>query len=136
MKIYRNGKTEELFSVDYTSGVVSFSFEVSPSDTIEIYFRTYSGEGEGGDIIFGTGNTIQLRDDLILKLAGGVRWNILKGSYSTEPDDHPGIIGTSAQLSYKGENLKLIADGAVIYSNPDTSGPPPAPRHGESGNRA
>ncbi len=122
VKVYRNGKREELFTVDYASGTVAFSFEVASSDTIEIYYRTFSGEGEGGDILFGTGNTIQLRDDLVLKLAGSVRWNVLKGSYSTEPDDHPGSIGGSAEISYKGGKVSAVADGAVVYSNPDTSG--------------
>ncbi|HOV39991.1 MAG TPA: hypothetical protein PLG79_14825, partial [Spirochaetales bacterium] len=45
-----------------------------------------------------------------------------KGEYSTEPTDHPGTVGASAQITYLKENLNLVADGAALYYNPDTSG--------------
>ncbi|MDR1317727.1 MAG: hypothetical protein LBK13_12725, partial [Spirochaetales bacterium] len=120
--IYRNGREETSFTVDYESGRIALPFEPAPSDRIEIYYRTYSGEGQGGDILFGSGSTLYLTDELTLKLATGLRWNVLKGKYSTEPGDHPGMLGASAQVSYATENFSLVADGAVIYTNPDTSG--------------
>ena len=120
--VLRNGREENLFSVDYASGALSLPFEPAPSDRIEVFYRTHSGEGMGGDILFGTGSTIELRKDLILKLATGLRWNVLKGSYSTEPGDHPGLVGASARIEYTGENLRASVDGALLYTNPDTSG--------------
>lgn len=122
IRVFRNGREEKLFSVDYEKGTVSLPFEPAPSDRIEIYFRTASGQGAGGDILFGMGSTVRWNDALQGKFALGVRWNVLKGSYSTEPTDHTGILGISSQLSYKKENLKLLTDGAVVYYNPDTSG--------------
>jgi hypothetical protein len=120
--IYRNGRQENSFTVDYENGRISLPFEPAPSDRIEVYYRTYSGEGQGGDILFGSGSTLYPSDELTLKLATGLRWNVLKGKYSTEPGDHPGMVGASAQVSYNIENFSLTADGAVIYTNPDTSG--------------
>ncbi|MDR1932779.1 MAG: hypothetical protein LBQ57_08175 [Spirochaetales bacterium] len=120
--IYRNGREETSFSVDYESGRISLPFEPAPSDRIEVYYRTYSGEGQGGDILFGSGSTLYLSEALTLKIATGLRWNVMKGKYSTEPGDHPGIVGASAQVNYRSENFNITADGAVIYTNPDTSG--------------
>ncbi len=122
VRVFRNGREEQLFSVDYEKGTVSLPYEPASSDRIEIYYRTASGQGAGGDILFGMGNSIQWSDALEGKIALGVRWNVLKGSYSSEPTDHPGIVGISSQVSYKKENLNLIADGAIVYYNPDTSG--------------
>lgn len=122
VRVFRNGREEKLFSVDYEKGTVNLPFEPAPSDRIEIYFRTASGQGAGGDILFGMGNTVHWNDAWEGKFALGVRWNVLKGSYSTEPTDHTGMVGISSQLTYSKENLKLIADGAVVYFNPDTSG--------------
>jgi hypothetical protein len=122
VRILRNGREESLFTVDYETGIVSLPFEPAPSDRIEIFYRATAGEGQGGDILFGSGSTIALRENLILRLAAGLRWNVLKGSYSTEPGDHPGLVGASAEINYKQENLSLSADGAMVYTNPDTSG--------------
>jgi hypothetical protein len=120
--VYRNGREERSFTVDYDNGRISLPFEPAPSDRIEVYYRTYSGEGQGGDILFGSGSTLYPSDELTLKLATGLRWNVMKGKYSTEPGDHPGMVGASAQVSYNIENFGITADGAVIYTNPDTSG--------------
>ncbi len=120
--VLRNGRREDAFSVDYATGLLTFPFEPAASDRIEIFYRTYSGEGEGGDILFGSGSTVELRKDLQLKVATGLRWNVLKGSYSAEAGDHEGFLGASARLAYNGEKLRAAADGAVMYMNPDTSG--------------
>lgn len=122
IRVFRNGREEKLFSVDYEKGTVSLPYEPASSDRIEIYYRTASGQGAGGDILFGMGNSIRWSDALEGKVAFGVRWNVLKGSYSTEPNDHTGIVGISSQISYKKENLQLTTDGAIVYYNPDTSG--------------
>ncbi|MDR2588895.1 MAG: hypothetical protein LBC67_05655 [Spirochaetales bacterium] len=120
--VFRNGKEESSFSVDYAEGRLVLPFEAAPSDRIEVYYRTYSGEGEGGDIIFGSGSTFFFSEELTLKLATGLRWNVMKGKYSTQPGDHPGVAAASAELRYSGEAFRMTADGAMIYTNPDTSG--------------
>jgi len=122
VRVFRNGREEKLFSVDYEKGTVSLPYEPAASDRIEIYYRTASGQGAGGDILFGMGSSLRWSESLEGKFALGVRWNVLKGSYSTEPNDHTGIVGLSTQVSYKNENLKLTTDGAIVYYNPDTSG--------------
>ncbi|MCX7787942.1 MAG: hypothetical protein N2442_09625 [Spirochaetes bacterium] len=122
VRVFRNGREEKLFGVDYEKGTVSLPYEPSSSDRIEIYYRTASGQGAGGDILFGMGSSVRWSDAWESKFALGVRWNVLKGSYSTEPTDHTGIVGLSTQVSYKKENLKFTTDGAIVYYNPDTSG--------------
>ncbi|GAB4365132.1 MAG: hypothetical protein Kow009_01890 [Spirochaetales bacterium] len=122
VRVFRNGREETLFSVDYETGTVALPYEPASSDRIEIYYRTESGQGAGGDVLFGVGSSVQWSDELKSKFALGVRWNVLKGSYSTDPNDHPGVLGLSSQVTYQKENLKLITDGAIVYYNPDTSG--------------
>ncbi|MFQ3620184.1 MAG: hypothetical protein SNJ78_04460 [Spirochaetales bacterium] len=122
VRMFVNGKELDFFTVNYETGAVSLPFDPSPSDRIEIYFRTASGQGAGGDILLGMGSTIQFSDALTAKLSLGARWNVLKGNYSAEPTDHPGTIGGSAQLSYQTENFRLLANGATFYFNSDTTG--------------
>ncbi|HUX13032.1 MAG TPA: hypothetical protein VMW87_08370 [Spirochaetia bacterium] len=117
-----NGKETTSFSVDFTSGTVSFPFPILPTDNIDITYRTRSAGTTGGQIVFGSGNTILLSKRLILDLALGLRWSVLTGGYTTEPGQSPGSLVTSARLSYTGTRFTGSIAAGVSVTSPDTTG--------------
>ncbi len=117
-----NGKETTSFTVDYTSGTVSFPFPIVPTDNIDITYRTRSAGTTGGQIVFGSGNTILLSNRLVLDLALGLRWSVLTGGYTTEPGQSPGSIVTSARLSYTGTRFTGSIAAGVSVTSPDTTG--------------
>ncbi|TVQ34978.1 MAG: hypothetical protein EA384_16860, partial [Spirochaetaceae bacterium] len=120
--VLRNGRPDNSFSINYSTGQLSTSFPVAPNDVIEVSYRSYLADASGGDLLFASGNTITLTDALELKLAFGLRWNILGNTYSITPNDHPGTITFSSRLAWEREFFQGFVDGAVQIANPDTTG--------------
>ncbi|TVR85791.1 MAG: hypothetical protein EA428_15235, partial [Spirochaetaceae bacterium] len=122
VRVQRNGATDNSFTVDYRTGRLETPLPINPSDVIEVSFRSYSGGGIGGDLLFAFGNRFQVTDNLDAALALGLRWHLLGAPYSTEPNQHPGAVTLSGELDYRGTNLDLLLDGAVSLQVPDTTG--------------
>ncbi|TVR34276.1 MAG: hypothetical protein EA404_03005 [Spirochaetaceae bacterium] len=120
--VLRNGRPDNSFSVNYSTGALETSFPVAPNDVIEVSYRSYLADASGGDLLFASGNTITLSDALELKIAFGIRWNILSNTYSITPNDHPGTITFSSRLGWDYEFFQGFIDGAVQIANPDTTG--------------
>ncbi|MFN2311747.1 MAG: hypothetical protein ABR590_06795, partial [Spirochaetia bacterium] len=122
VRVQRNGATDNSFTVDYRTGRLETPLPINPSDVIEVSFRSYSGGGLGGDLLFAFGNRFSVTDNLDAALALGLRWHVLGAPYSTEPNQHPGAVTLSGELDYRGTNLDLLLDGAVSLQVPDTTG--------------
>lgn len=122
VRVIRNGAEIYSFTVNYETGEISLAAPVNPSDVIELYYRSYSPEGSGGDLLFAGGNKINLSDRARLDLAMGLRWNVRNDSYSLDPDDHPGSLALSALFSYQEEHFQFKSDLGLSFFNPDTSG--------------
>ncbi len=121
VRVLRNGVEDPSFTVDYQTGRLSTPYPIFPSDVIEVTYRTVGPEG-GGDLLFASGNVVELNSQTDLTLALGIRWNILDSSYSVTPEDHPGSITTSAQVDYRSDYLTGLVNGAVQFRIPDTTG--------------
>lgn len=121
VRVYRNGYPETGFSLE-DDGTMVFDREVQASDTIEIYYRTVSYTGKGGDLVFGTGGSFQILPGMQATLGLGVVWNILSGSYSTSPGDHPGSVLLTGGLNYSRENLDFGLKAGISVSTLDTTG--------------
>ncbi len=122
VSVTRNGRPDNSFTVNYSTGELSTSFPVAPNDVIDVSYRSYLSDGSGGDLLFASGNRIRLNDTFDLQLAFGVRWNVLGNTYSITPDDHPGAITASARLDWNRPTFQGFIDGAVQLTNPDTTG--------------
>ncbi|TVR02855.1 MAG: hypothetical protein EA403_07900 [Spirochaetaceae bacterium] len=122
VSVTRNGRPDNSFTVNYSTGELSTSFPVAPNDVIDVSYRSYLSDGSGGDLLFASGNRIRLNDTFDLQLAFGIRWNVLGNTYSITPDDHPGAITASARLDWNRPNFQGFLDGAVQLTNPDTTG--------------
>lgn len=122
VRVERNGATDNSFTVDYRTGRLETPLPINPSDVIEVSFRSYSGGGLGGDLLFAFGNRFSVTDNLDAALALGLRWHVLGAPYSTEANQHPGAVTLSGELDYRGTNLDLLLDGAVSLQVPDTTG--------------
>jgi hypothetical protein len=119
--VLRNGVEDPSFEVNYESGVITSPFPIFPSDVIEVVYRVY-GSGGGGDLLFATGNRISLGPQTDLTLALGTRWNVVRGTYSVSPTDHPGSVTASAAIEHETDYFSGYLDGAVQLSVPDTTG--------------
>ena len=121
VRVLRNGVEDPSFTIDYQTGQLTTPYPIFPSDVIEVTYRTFGPEG-GGDLLFATGNVIELNSQTDLTLALGIRWNILESTYSVTPEDHPGSITTSAQVDFESDYFTGLVNGAVQFQIPDTTG--------------
>lgn len=122
VQILRNDITETRFEVDYDSGVITFLTEIGPEDRLVVSFRRKSALANNGDILFAWGNTLTFSEALNLRLATGVRWNFLPGSYTEEAYSRTGSVILSAGADGKIGPLTYQASLAGAYTNPDTTG--------------
>ncbi|MFW6215859.1 MAG: hypothetical protein ACOC45_07920, partial [Alkalispirochaetaceae bacterium] len=120
--VLRNGVPVTGAAIDYESGEVALPGRVVPGDRIELRFRRYTEEQRQGDLLFASGNRIDLSDYLTATVALGGRWNISDTEFSSEQGENPGSVTLSGALDYEAEDLQARVDGAVQLYQPDTTG--------------
>lgn len=106
---------------DPASGRLTLPDSVSDTAVVDVSYRQYSSGGTG-DLVVVSGNRLQVRPDLSLALAAGVRWALTEDSFSTELDQHPGQATLSTGAAYRGEHLTVNVAAAVQLSQSDTTG--------------
>ena len=117
-----NGITETRFQVDATSGTLTFQVPIQPTDRIDVTYRKAEQGLSGGDILFAWEDKIALATDLSLTLSAGIRWNADPWTFTQEAYSKSGTIIAAAELEGKGKNYSWMAQGAVAYTDPDTTG--------------
>ncbi len=117
-----NGVEETRFRVNYDTGKITFPFDVKPTDYIDITYKTESAGASGGDILAVWESRIDLTKLLQLTIGGGVRWNLLPGSYTVNENSRTGMVLGSVGLSYRNDSFSASGSVAVGYSNPNTTG--------------
>ncbi|HVO38843.1 MAG TPA: hypothetical protein VMV03_07420, partial [Spirochaetia bacterium] len=117
-----NGITETRFQADATSGTVTFAVPIQPTDRVEITYRKAEQGLSGGDILLAWQDRIAIRDDLALTLSAGIRWNADPWSFSQEAYSKSGTMIAAVGMEGKGKNYAWSAQGAVAYTDPDTTG--------------
>ena len=117
-----NGITETRFQVDPASGTLSFLVPIQPTDRVDVTWRKAEQGLSGGDILFAWQDRIALQNDLALTLSAGIRWNADPWSFSQEAYSKSGTMIAAAELQGKGKNYSWDAQGAVAYTDPDTTG--------------
>ncbi|MBN2737318.1 MAG: hypothetical protein JXR70_10080 [Spirochaetales bacterium] len=122
VRITRNGREETNFTVDEESGIISFTFPPLPGEKIEIFYRKKSSGLNQGDIIVGWGNRFKLDDSQEIKVAAGLRWNLLPGAYTDKGFSRRGALlaSTSYNLKQSGHDLNISLGAS--FTNPDTTG--------------
>ncbi len=122
VQILRNGVAETRFEVDYEQGRIDFLTEIAPDDRLVVSFRRKVSLAGNGDLLFAWGNTLNFSEALELKLATGVRWNFLPGSYTDEAYSRTGSVLLSAGAEGQAGPLAYSATLGGAYTNPDTTG--------------
>jgi hypothetical protein len=122
VQVLRNGEDERRFTVNPDTGELSFQVPVRTTDLIEVEYKRGGALANNGDILFAWGNHIALREELLLDLAAGFRWNAISGAYSEKPFSRTGALLGSASLQGQLENLTFEASAGLSYSHPDTTG--------------
>ncbi len=122
VSVTRNDINETRFTMDYTSGIITFLVPINPDDRLDITYSVSQGLENNGDILFVWGNRFPFSEMLNLEIAAGVRWNILPGAFSEEVYSRTGAVLGSVSLAGKNDNFAYKAAGAVSFSNPDTTG--------------
>jgi hypothetical protein len=122
VRVLRNGVEENRFHFDASSGTVTFLTEINPDDRLVISFRRKQSLAGNGDLLFIWGNTIPLGSANTLKVATGLRWNAVPGSYTEEAYTRTGSALVSAGLQGEAGPLRYEASAAVGITNPDTTG--------------
>jgi len=112
VQVQRNGATDNSFMVDYRTGRLESPLPINPSDVIEVSFRSYSGGGLGGDLLFAFGNRFKVTDNLDAALALGLRWHVLGAT-----------TGYLRLLGMEGNEQRLgVRDHTVVPAAPPSSG--------------
>ena len=116
-----NGKKTSLYSVDYDTGVLSFSVPVRNSDRIDVTYKTNT-PSETGNLVFGLGNRFTLSPEWEIEAGTGINWNMKQGGYTTAPYENPGRILITGGADYTGDYSDVSLHGGVSFSTPDTTG--------------
>jgi hypothetical protein len=117
-----NGRDTTDFTVNNSSGLLTLNFTAFSNDIIQVQYRTEGGSARQGDIILGTGNTFFINPDDTVAAALGMRWNLSRTSYSTEPSDYPGTVIFSTALNINRQHIQGSLDWGISYSISDTTG--------------
>ncbi len=117
-----NGITETRFQVDAVSGTLTFQIPIQATDRIDVTYRIAQQGLSGGDILLAWEDTITLSPDLNLVLSAGIRWNADPWSFTQEAYTKSGTIIGAVGLNGKGKNYSWMAQGAVSFTDPDTTG--------------
>ncbi|MFP4382622.1 MAG: hypothetical protein ACLFSE_01145 [Spirochaetia bacterium] len=122
VRLYREGITENLFSVDYESGKVTLFFTPSAGEDLKFSFRRNSGSPGFGDISFASGNRIFLSDNSSVFGTMAFRWDLTGSRVSLYPEEHTGGITVSAGAESEWETGSAEIAAGASYTNPDTAG--------------
>jgi len=118
-----NGITETRFQVDAASGNLTFQVPIQPTDQIDVTYRISSQQGlSGGDILFAWEDKIDLKNNLFLTLSAGLRWNADPWTFTQEAYSKSGTVIAAAELQGKQKDYSWMAQGAVSFTDPDTTG--------------
>lgn len=117
-----NEVDENRFTVNYTSGIITFNRYIHPNDRIKVRYKKKGGSSGNGDLLFAWGNTFNLMEQLSLELATALRWNILPGSYTEKSFSRTGAIMGMAALKSSSDNHDLNLTTGFSYNHPDTTG--------------
>lgn len=125
VRVTRNGRSDTGFSLDYSTGILSFNVPVADDDVIYVSYRTTNTTKPGGNLLFGLGADFALSPSLNLDLGAGLKWAVFSGSYSTEEGTNTGSALLTAGLHYnqnKSEGLRANLEAGLSLSSPDTTG--------------
>ncbi|MGO9413344.1 MAG: hypothetical protein ACLQCB_21670 [Spirochaetia bacterium] len=117
-----NGITETRFSVDAASGNLTFQVPIQPTDQIDVTYRLAEQGLSGGDILFAWEDKIDLKNNLFLTFSAGLRWNADPWTFTQEAYSKSGTVIAAAELQGKEKNYSWMAQGAVSFTDPDTTG--------------
>ncbi len=117
-----NGVSETRFQVDAASGNLTFQVPIQPTDQIDVTYRKAEQGLSGGDILFAWEDTIDLKNSLFLTFSAGLRWNADPWSFTQEAYSKSGTMIAAVEMQKKAENFAWLAQGAVSFTDPDTTG--------------
>ncbi len=117
-----NDIAETRFQVDATSGTLTFQIPIQPTDRIDVTYRKAEQGLSGGDVLFAWEDKVGLNKDLSLTLSAGLRWNADPWTFTQEAYSKSGTMIAAAELQGKGDNYSWMAQGAVSFTDPDTTG--------------
>jgi hypothetical protein len=117
-----NGVTETRFQADAASGNLTFQVPIQPTDQIDVTYRVAEQGLSGGDILFAWEDKIDLKNDLFLTLSAGLRWNADPWTFTQEAYSKSGTMIAAVEMQKKGQNFAWMAQGAVSFTDPDTTG--------------
>ena len=117
-----NGITETRFQADAASGTLTFQVPIQATDQIDVTYRVAEQGLSGGDILFAWEDKIDLKNNLALTLSAGLRWNADPWTFTQEAYSKSGTVIAAAELQGKGKNYSWMAQGAVSFTDPDTTG--------------
>ncbi len=122
VEITRNGIPEYGYSVDPSTGAVTFVTPISPLDRIEVRYRVESPGSTGGDATLAYGNKLNAGDKLTVEssLRGNapLPWN----GFTTAAGEKPASTAGAVRVSYSGEALSLQSDIFTELRVPDATG--------------
>lgn len=122
VSVLRNGVSEGRFSVNYTTGLLTFNTPIAANDLIVISYRTANPQSSGGNILFGLGADFALSPTLDLNFGTGLRWSLLSQRYTTQQGSNTGSLLTGVGLDYHTKELSARLRAGVSLSSPDTTG--------------
>ncbi len=120
--VLRNGTSEGRFTVNYDTGLLTFTTPIAANDLIVVTYQTANPQGGGGNILFGMGADFALTPSLNLDLGTGLRWSLLSQRYTTEQGTNTGALLTGVGLTYHTKELTARIRAGVSLSSPDTTG--------------
>ncbi len=122
VSVLRNGVEEDRFSVDYTSGLLTFTVDIAATDLIVINYRTTDAQGQGGDLLLGLGANFDLLPTVGLDVGAGLQWAAFTQAYTDVQGTATGSAIIGVGLNYTTTNLKAQIRTGFSLSSPDTTG--------------
>lgn len=122
VRVTRDGRAVSGVTVDYSTGEITLPDSIPPDGTLDIRYRVYTPGTGTRDLVAVSGNRWTPTERLSLSLAGGVRWTVNPGGFSSLPDEHPGQAVVSVGGDFQGDRLRLSASLAGQLNQYDTTG--------------
>ncbi|NBC29167.1 MAG: hypothetical protein GVY29_04150, partial [Spirochaetes bacterium] len=122
VEITRNGIPEYGYSVDPSTGTVTFVTPVSPLDRIEVRYRVESPGATGGDATLAYGNKLKAGNNLTVESSLRGNAPLPWDGFTTVAGEKPASTGGAVRASYSGETLSLQTDILAELRVPDATG--------------
>ena len=122
VRVTVNGVEERRFTLDTSTGRLTFQVEIASTDRIEVRWRTADIGSAGGDVLLTWRDDIQLAENLGLWVAAGLRWNVGTGFTAGEPYARSGAVVAAAGIEGSVGALDWSVNAAGSFANPDTTG--------------